>query len=149
MIFVKGDILNSKCQAIVIPVNCVGVMGAGLAKQAKARWPRNFEEYRDICARGHMHPWRVYATRPRSSVDPDFLINFPTKRHWRNQSRFDDLAFSLLSLRQHIEALEIKSIAIPKLGCGLGGLHWPSVRQFMRVILHDLPCEIQIYGEEE
>ncbi len=128
--FTRGNIFDSRCQALVNPVNCVGVMGKGLALQFKRRFPSAFMSYPDACRRrelapGHMHIFHTSADSPR------FIVNFPTKRHWRDPSRLDDIANGLSALDIAIAPHRIGSIAILPLGCGLGGLAWRDVRELI------------------
>ena len=128
--FTQGDLFASGCEALVNPVNCVGVMGKGLALQFRSRFPANYEAYREACARGAVRPGRCFvfdagAGRPR------VIVNFPTKRHWREPSRIEDIAAGLDDLAGVLRRHAIGSVAIPPLGCGLGGLPWPRVRSLL------------------
>lgn len=132
------DILDPNLQvdAIVNPVNTVGVMGAGLALQFKRKYPANFLAYQRACASGTLllgtvHVWQVGHVRPLSQVGPAhlrYVINFPTKAHWRDASRLVDIEAGLVALVMQVRELQLKSVAIPQLGCGLGGLNWSDVR---------------------
>jgi O-acetyl-ADP-ribose deacetylase (regulator of RNase III) len=122
-----GDIL---VDALVNSVNTVGVMGAGLAKQFKAAYRAMFDDYVNACRRGEMLLGSVRAYQT-GSVSPRFIISFPTKTHWSQPSRMGFISAGLLSLRQTIERLGITSIAVPALGCGLGGLDWSNVRNLI------------------
>lgn len=122
----RGDLLEAEVEALVNPVNCVGVMGRGLALAFRTRFPDNFEAYA-ACRRGAVVPGEMFVFgtgRPQ----PRWIVNFPTKRHWRERSRMEDLARGLSSLADTIREREIRSLALPALGCGLGGLEWPAVR---------------------
>ncbi len=130
--FVQGNIFDSGCEALVNPVNCVGVMGKGLALQFKRRFPANFTSYAAACRRRDLAPGRLHVF---DAGAPRLIVNFPTKRHWRDASRLDDVTQGLHALAGAIATNTIRSIAIPPLGCGLGGLPWPDVRQ---LILHHL-----------
>ena len=132
--FVQGDLFDSGSEALVNPVNCVGVMGKGLALQFKQRFPANFVSYANACRRRELAPGRLHVF-DASPGNPRLIVNFPTKRHWRDASRLDDVAQGLDTLANAIASSGIRSIAIPPLGCGLGGLPWPDVRQ---LILHHL-----------
>ena len=128
--FTRGDLFASGCQALVNPVNCVGVMGKGLALQFRHRFPANYEAYRDACARCEVRPGRclVFDT---GAEPARFVVNFPTKRHWRDRSRIEDVAGGLDDLTGILHRGTIGSVAIPPLGCGLGGLPWSEVRSLM------------------
>ena len=127
---VSGDILTQHggVQALVNPVNCVGVMGKGLALQFKRAWPNNFNAYALACARGEVRPGRVFVFELAREGAPRWIINFPTKRHWRDPSRMADIDEGLEDLVMQIRQRGIGSVAIPPLGCGLGGLRWVDVR---------------------
>lgn len=122
-----GDILVANVDAIVNPVNCVGVMGRGLALQYKERFPDNFEAYARACQKKLVQPGKMFVfERPEARL-PKFVINFPTKRHWRDKSLLADIDAGLVALRTEVETRKIQSIAIPPIGCGLGGLKWEDV----------------------
>ena len=144
--FTQGDIFASGCQALVNPVNCVGVMGKGLALQFKRRFPANFASYAEACRAGEVMPGLVYLV-DTGADQPRFIVNFPTKRHWRDPSRLNDIAAGLHSLHIEIYTTPIHSIAIPPLGCGLGGLPWTDVRPLILRHLSSLDhTDIIIYG---
>jgi O-acetyl-ADP-ribose deacetylase (regulator of RNase III) len=137
--FKSGDIIGEDAEALVNAVNCVGVMGKGLALQFKAAFPANFREYAAACRRGEVVPGKVFLHETGQLTNPHFIINFPTKRHWRDKSRIDDIEAGLRSLRQEVEVRSIRSVALPALGCGLGGLRWVEVRPLIQRMLTDLP----------
>ena len=126
--FKTGDILADDAEALVNPVNCVGVMGRGVALQFKRAYPGNFRAYAANCERGEMLPGRVFVYETGRMPSPRYIINFPSKRHWRSKSRMADIESGLKSLADEIRSRGIRSIAIPPLGSGLGGLDWPTVR---------------------
>ena len=130
-----GDILSETADALVNTVNCVGVMGRGVALQFKRAFPDNFKEYAARCKRDQMRPGTVFVFETGTVVPPYYIINFPTKRHWRGKSRIEDIESGLESLVREIRSRGIRSIAIPPLGSGLGGLHWPNVRHRMEAAL--------------
>lgn len=115
-------------EAIVNTVNCVGIMGRGIALQFKNAFPENFKAYEAACARDEVQPGNMFVFETRSLTNPRFIINFPTKRHWRGNSRMEDIDSGLKALVEEIHARGIRSIAIPPLGSGLGGLDWADVR---------------------
>jgi O-acetyl-ADP-ribose deacetylase (regulator of RNase III) len=123
-----GDLLTADAEALVNPVNCVGVMGAGLALQFKRAFPQNFAAYQSACAAGQMQPGTMLVHDTGALSGPRWIVNFPTKRHWREVSRLEDVEAGLLDLAVEIERRGIRSIAVPALGCGLGGLNWQDVR---------------------
>lgn len=124
-----GDILTAQVEALVNPVNTVGVMGAGLAKQFRLAYPEMFADYRVACDRRRLNIGRVMVHDVRDR--PRYVISFPTKRHWRGASQLGWVDRGLIDLRRTIVALDIRSIAIPPLGCGLGGLHWVDVQELI------------------
>ena len=141
-----GDILAEAAEALVNTVNCVGVMGRGVALQFKRAFPENFRAYAARCKRAEMRPGQVFVFETRAVVPPRYIINFPTKRHWRGKSRLEDIESGLESLAGEIRSRRIRSIAIPPLGSGLGGLHWPNVRTRMEAALGALDdVEIVIF----
>jgi O-acetyl-ADP-ribose deacetylase (regulator of RNase III) len=140
--YVTGDIFESGTQALVCPINCVGVMGKGLALQFKNRYPGNYRLYKHACAKGQVKPGKMFITKEHEI----YIINFPTKRHWRNQSILSDIDEGLIELRRVIKRLELKDIAIPALGCGNGQLLWYQVKTLLETHLSNLDNNIIIYG---
>jgi O-acetyl-ADP-ribose deacetylase (regulator of RNase III) len=124
----SGDILESPAEALVNTVNCVGVMGRGIALQFKNRYPENYKEYAQACKLNEVRPGTMFVTNTNQFQGPRYIINFPTKRHWRGKSRLEDIDAGLADLVRVVADLKITSIAIPPLGCGLGGLSWPLVK---------------------
>jgi O-acetyl-ADP-ribose deacetylase (regulator of RNase III) len=145
-IFTSGDILQAGTEAIVNTVNCVGIMGRGIALQFKNAYPANFKAYKLACDRGAVEPGKMFIFDSKAMLNPRYIINFPTKRHWRGKSKIVDIEAGLIDLREQIVALDIRSIAIPPLGSGLGGLDWNEVRALIMQVLDDLPdVEVQIF----
>ena len=134
--FTTGDILAEDAEALVNTVNCVGVMGRGIALQFKKAFPDNFRVYADACARGEVQPGRMFVFETGALTNPRYIINFPTKRHWRGNSRIEDIQAGLKDLATVIRARDIRSIAVPPLGSGLGGLEWSDVRPRIEKALH-------------
>ena len=129
--FKTGNILTEDAEAIVNTVNCVGVMGRGIALQFKKAFPENFTAYADACKRGEVQPGRMFVFDTGALTNPRYVINFPTKRHWRGKSRIEDIETGLKALAEEIRAREIRSIAVPPLGSGLGGLQWGEVKELI------------------
>ena len=127
--FKAGDILVEDAEALVNTVNCVGVMGRGIALQFKEAFPNNFRAYAEACGRGEIRPGRMFVFETGGLTNPRYIVNFPTKRHWRGNSRIEDIEAGLVDLTRLIRERGICSIAIPPLGSGLGGLEWGAVRQ--------------------
>jgi O-acetyl-ADP-ribose deacetylase (regulator of RNase III) len=125
----SGDILVEDAEALVNTVNCVGIMGRGIALQFKKAFPENFKAYEAACRRRELQPGRMFVFTTNQLANPRYIINFPTKRHWRGKSRLSDIEAGLDALVNEIEGRRIRSIAIPPLGSGLGGLDWSDVRR--------------------
>lgn len=123
-----GDILAADAEALVNTVNCVGIMGRGIALQFRNAFPDNFKAYEAVCKRNELHPGKMFIFRTGQLTNPRYIINFPTKRHWKGKSRLADIESGLTALVAEIRRLGIRSIAIPPLGCGQGGLDWADVR---------------------
>ncbi len=132
----EGNIFASEATAVVITVNCVGVMGAGIALDARYRWPEVFEHYRSACEAGEVRPGRVNWT---ASAEGRQIVLFPTKAHWRQPSRLEYIRGGLESLRRDIEERGVLHIAMPRLGCSNGGLNWSSVRPLIERVLGGVP----------
>ena len=148
--FVRGDIFNADVGALVNPVNTVGVMGRGLALQFKKRYPRNYELYRQGCKAGELVVGRVFVTETEEGDCPRYIVNFPTKKHWRSPSRIEYVEAGLEDLATKIRDLSIESIAVPSLGAGLGGLAWPDVRDRIEAALGGLDgVEVAVYEPHE
>jgi O-acetyl-ADP-ribose deacetylase (regulator of RNase III) len=124
----KGDILQEDAEALVNTVNCVGIMGRGIALQFKNAFPENFKTYVAACNRNEVQPGQMLVFKTGRLTNPKYIINFPTKRHWRGKSRIEDIHSGLVALANEIRSRNIHSIAIPPLGSGLGGLDWSNVR---------------------
>lgn len=134
----KGDILKSGAEALVNTVNCVGIMGRGIALQFKKAYPANFQAYAQACDAQIVQPGRMFVFETGYLTNPRYIINFPTKRHWKGRSRIEDIEAGLVDLRNVIETRGIRSVAIPPLGSGLGGLDWADVRPRIEAALKDL-----------
>jgi O-acetyl-ADP-ribose deacetylase (regulator of RNase III) len=130
-----GDILEADAEALVNTVNCVGIMGRGIALQFKNAFPANFKAYAVACRRGEVQPGRMFVFETGTFTNPRYIINFPTKRHWRGKSRLEDIETGLTALAREIRDREIRSIAVPPLGSGLGGLNWAEVRERIETAL--------------
>lgn len=134
----SGDILREDVEAIINTVNCVGVMGRGIALQFKNAFPENFRAYVAACKKGEVQPGRMFMFSTGQLTNPRFIINFPTKRHWHGKSRMEDIEAGLKELVDTIRRYNIHSIAIPPLGSGLGGLDWAEVKQLIEKALGQL-----------
>lgn len=129
------DIFLTKVYALVNPVNTVGIMGKGLALQFKERYPDNYESYRESAVKGEIKIGEMFVTKHNST----YIINFPTKKHYKNPSKIEYIKEGLIDLVRVIEKHKIKSIAIPALGCGLGGLNWSLVEPL--IVAHLIEIE--------
>ena len=127
--YVDGDLLAADVDALVNPVNCVGVMGKGLALQFKRAYPGNYDAYVAACRNGEVRPGRMFTYETGEAEGPRLIVNFPTKRHWRDGSRIEDIEAGLRGLVWEIATRGILSVALPAVGCGLGGLEWPEIRE--------------------
>jgi len=136
--FRTGDILKTDAEALVNTVNCVGIMGRGVALQFKDAFPENFKAYAAACAREEVQPGRMFVFETDYLANPKYIINFPTKRHWRGKSRIEDIEVGLKALVGEIRTRGIRSIALPPLGSGLGGLDWRTVRARIEAALSAL-----------
>lgn len=139
--YVQGDLLASRAQTLVNPVNCKGVMGKGLAKSFKVRWPQMFREYQEACRAGTVRPGipLLYKDGDRQ------ILSVPTKNDWKQPSTYEIVEAGIKSIREHLGSWGITSLAMPALGCGLGGLEWTKVRTLIEAHLSSLPIEIEIY----
>jgi O-acetyl-ADP-ribose deacetylase (regulator of RNase III) len=126
--FKTGDILAEDVEALVNTVNCVGIMGRGVALEFKQAFPENFKAYARACERGEVEPGRMFVFDTGQLTPPRYIVNFPTKRHWRGRSRIEDIERGLDALVAEIRRRGIRSVALPPLGAGLGGLPWADVR---------------------
>lgn len=134
-----GDLLAENAEAIVNTVNCVGVMGRGIALQFKKSYPENFKAYAAACKQEKVKPGKMFVYDMGGLTNPRYIINFPTKRHWRGKSRMEDIDAGLEDLLHVIQENNIQSIAVPPLGSGLGGLQWSDVRSRIEQTFADMP----------
>ena len=135
--YITGNLLEANAEALVNAVNCVGVMGKGIALQFKMAYPENFNQYQDACKKKQVNIGEMLICRLYGLENPRYIINFPTKNHWRESSHPESIRLGLRSLTKEVVRLKIQSIAIPALGCGNGGLSWDSVN---KIIKEELPC---------
>lgn len=137
-----GNLFDSAAEALVNPVNCKGIAGAGLALEFRNRFPENFTLYERACRRGLVRVGEVFAV---AIVGGETILNFPTKDDWRKPSRLSWIVAGLTDLRNKIINSGARSVAVPALGCGLGGLSWGEVFPEIERALADLPAEIFVY----
>jgi O-acetyl-ADP-ribose deacetylase (regulator of RNase III) len=137
--YAKGNLLDADVEAVVNTVNTVGVMGKGIALMFKEAFPKNFKAYEAACERGEVRIGRVFVTETGDMIGPKWIINFPTKKHWRQRTKMEWITEGLKDLRRVIEERKIRSIAVPPLGCGNGGLDWNDVQPAIEDALGSLP----------
>jgi O-acetyl-ADP-ribose deacetylase (regulator of RNase III) len=144
--YTTGNLLDAEVDALVNTVNCVGVMGKGIALQFRQAWPENYEEYRRACLHEEVRPGRMFIYDTGRLVKPRFIINFPTKKHWKGKSHIDDVASGLDAMVVDIRERGIRSVALPPLGCGNGGLDWSVVRKLIESKLREIDhVEVLVY----
>lgn len=136
-----GNLLDSQAQTLVNTVNCVGIMGKGVALEFRRRFPKMYKDYLRMCEDGLVRPGEPYCY----SGSGHQIINFPTKDHWRSRSRLADIDRGLSILRTHYVDWNITSLALPPLGCGNGGLNWSEVRPLIEHYLGELPIDVEVY----
>jgi len=143
----EGDLLKQEdVDAIVNTVNCVGVMGKGIALQFKKKWPANFKSYALACKNKEVKLGQMFIFELGALATPRYIINFPTKDHWRSASNIEDIESGLQNLAEQIARFDIRSIAIPPLGCGLGGLPWSKVKPLIVKYLGNIEnLEIRLF----
>ena len=134
-----GDILKGDAEALVNTVNCVGVMGRGIALQFRKAFPENFKAYKSLCDKKKLHPGMMLVHDLNCLQNPRYVVNFPTKRHWKGKSKIEDIESGLEALVKEVTDRKIRSIAIPPLGCGLGGLSWNQVKPMIQKAFDALP----------
>ncbi len=135
----EGDILQVDAEALVNTVNCVGIMGRGIALQFRKAFPENYKAYKALCDKKQLHPGIVFVYDLSRLQNPRYVINFPTKRHWKGKSRIEDIEAGLKTLADEVRSRNIQSVAVPPLGCGLGGLDWDEVRPRIEDAFRELP----------
>ncbi|MEU8044364.1 macro domain-containing protein [Micromonospora echinofusca] len=141
-----GDLLDADVEALVNPVNTVGVMGKGLALAFKRAHPANFNAYRAACAAGTVRLGQMFVYDSGTPGRHRYVVNFPTKGHWRSSSRLADIEAGLPDLVGVLRDNRVASVAVPALGCGNGGLDWAVVRPLIEAALVDLPdVEVSLY----
>lgn len=150
MKYVIGNLLEANVEALVNTVNTVGVMGKGIALQFKERFPINFKIYADACKKGNVKTGLLLVVKENTMQGEKYIINFPTKTEWFKKSQYNYIEEGLVDLVKVIKEKNIKSIAIPPLGCGNGGLKWEKVKKLMNEYLGPLTeVEIIIFEPNE
>ncbi|WP_027710347.1 macro domain-containing protein [Zooshikella ganghwensis] len=139
--FQRGDIFTAESDAIVNPVNCMGIMGKGLALEFKKRFPDNFEHYKIECQQGNLSPGITLFYESSTLGKKIFIINFPTKNHWREKSKLSYIDDGLTDLLRKLNDYSINTVTLPALGVGLGGLPWQQVK--LLLVKKLAPSEIE------
>lgn len=140
--FVDGSLFDQKFDIIINTTNCVGIMGKGVALEFKKRYPKMFKEYRKLCLNKKFTPGDIWVW----NKNEDHIINFMTKDHWRNPSKYQYIKKGLKLLHEYLKQFNSIKIAIPALGCGHGGLDWKIVSKLITENLQDLNIEIYIFN---
>lgn len=151
---VAGSILAADAQTLTNTVNCVGVMGKGMALEFKKRFPDMYRDYVERCGRDEVRPGEPYLYRPPPAqlglLDDaprhPWILNFPTKRHWRSRSKISDIKAGLGYLTEHYQRWGIESLAVPPLGCGNGGLDWDEVRPILIDAFESFTVPVTLYA---
>jgi len=144
--YTTGNLLSSSAEALVNTANTVGVMGKGIALQFKRAFPHNFEIYKDACLNGNFRTGQILAVRDSELVLGErLIINFPTKQHWKMPSTYDYIESGLNTLVAYLKESPVKSLAMPALGCGNGGLDWTRVKLMIEQHLSALDTDILVY----
>ena len=146
--FATGNLLEADVDALVNTVNTKGVMGKGIALQFRRAFPANYAAYRAACDAGDVRLGKMFVVMTGRLERPRLIINFPTKGHWRSRSRIADIEAGLQDLRRVIDEYGVESLALPPLGCGLGGLDWAEVRPRIEAALGDLPVKALVFEPE-
>ena len=141
--FKMDDIFRSECEAITNTVNTKGVMGAGLALAFKRRYPEMYKEYVEVCKKNELRPGKMHVWE-NPTGNPKYIINFPTKDDFRKDSEMSYIIDGLVALKDEIINRNIRSIALPSLGCGLGNLPWDVVKVHIETFAKSLPENIKI-----
>jgi O-acetyl-ADP-ribose deacetylase (regulator of RNase III) len=148
--YVTGNLLNADAEALVNAVNTVGVMGKGIALQFRLAFPENYNFYRKACKRNEVVPGKMLVFVTGTLTNPRYIINFPTKRHWKSKSRIEDIKYGLQDLLKVVINNQIQSIAVPPLGCGYGGLKWEDVRPMIEAAFAPVPdVKVQLFTPED
>ncbi|TFF40225.1 macro domain-containing protein [Mucilaginibacter psychrotolerans] len=145
IIYKQGNLLDANVDALVNAVNTVGVMGKGIALQFKYAFPENYIAYKQASERNEIAVGKVQVVPVNDLNGVKFIVNFPTKKHWRNPSKLQWFKDGLKDLREQVNRYDIKSIALPALGCGNGGLDWAVVKPVIEQYLSDLNIDVFVY----
>lgn len=144
--YTTGNIMDSSAEALVNTVNTVGVMGKGIALQFKQAFPHNYEVYKNACANGQLTTGKIIAVKDSELLLGErLIINFPTKQHWKMPSKYEYIESGLTALVAYLKGHAVKSLAMPALGCGNGGLEWQKVKLMIEQHLAGLDIAVWVY----
>ena len=147
--FRQGNLLEADAEALVNTVNCVGIMGKGIALQHKQAFPDNFRAYERACERDEVHLGKMFVFETGQLTNPRFIINSPTKQHWKARAHLTDIRSGLIDLVTAVRERDIKRIAVPPLGCGHGGLAWNDVFPLIEAAFKQLPSvQVLVYAPQ-
>lgn len=147
VIFTTGDMFQIPAKARINTVNCVGVMGSGVALACKQRYPEMYKEYRKKCKLGEIRPGELFVWEDKRTHE--YIVNFPTKRHWRNPSQYEDIEIGLVALKEFLYILGKVGVALPALGCGHGGLDWVTVSCMIYDHLNALDANVYVFSPKD
>ena len=136
---IEGNLLKADAEAFVNAVNCIGIMGKGIALQFKKAFPENFKKYKTVCEWKGLQLGKLFIFETSLLYNPKYIVNFPTKNHWKEKSQMEYIESGLKTLIKEILKRKISSIAIPPLGSGLGGLKWNNVRLKIEEAFEQIP----------
>lgn len=146
IVYKRGDLLADSAEALVNAVNTVGVMGAGIARQFKKQFPEMFTEYERACQADEVTLGKMHVVKVKVDGDHKYIINFPTLAHWSDKSELQHIEAGLEDLLRIVQEKNIRSIAIPPLGCGVGGLEWEDVRGLIEAAFSDVEgIQVHLY----
>ncbi|MFH0904043.1 MAG: macro domain-containing protein [Methanobacteriota archaeon] len=140
--FTSGNLLDIPADIRINTVNCVGVMGAGVALAFRKKYPEMFREYQKACKSGNIMPGKLFIWKNFSG---DWIINVPTKRHWKELSRYEDIESGLIALHDYLKDKGHVRVVLPALGCGHGGLDWERVKIMIKKYLGELEAMIMVF----
>lgn len=138
IVYKKGNLLEDPAEALVNAVNTVGVMGGGIARQFKEKFPEMFVEYERACNNNEVRLGKMHVVKVDTNEGEKYIVNFPTLEHWSDSSKLADIEAGLEDLVRVVEKYDIQTIAIPPLGCGVGGLNWDDVRPLIETAFEDM-----------
>ncbi|CNL09887.1 macro domain-containing protein [Yersinia kristensenii] len=139
--FTSGNMFDVGANILINTVNCVGIMGAGVALAFKYKYPVMFEDYKSACDKGLVSPGNLHIWSDGCQT----IINFPTKRHWKNKSKYEDIQLGLIALKKYLSTITNSRVVLPALGCGHGGLDWSIVSKMILDSLNDIDSEILVF----